>query len=161
LNPQDPLAALHPLREPGAIGWWPLAPGWWVLIALLLLLLCAIGYFIYRRYRANAYRRQAADQLQGLHNKWLASGDSQIFLGGMNALLKSVALEVFPRRDVASRSGADWVAFLNQTSAADEDKPIFADDFAAVAYSAEPPVRDCEALYRQAGQWIGHHRTRQ
>ena len=161
MNPQDPLAALHPLRVPGTIGWWPLAPGWWALIALLLLLLCAIGYVIYRRYRANAYRRQAATQLQALHNKWLASGNSQSFLGDMNALLKSVALEVFPRKDVASRSGGDWVAFLNKTSPADEDKPVFGEDFAAAAYSAEPPALDCEALYRQADQWIRHHRTRQ
>ena len=32
MNPQDPLAALHPLRTPEPIGWWPLAPGWWVLL---------------------------------------------------------------------------------------------------------------------------------
>ena len=161
MNPQDPLAALHPLREPVTIGWWPLAPGWWVVIALILLALAVAGYFTYRRYRANAYRRQAARQLQALRSNWLDSGNSQPYFSGVNALLKSVALQVFPRRDVASSSGPGWVDFLNETSSRNNDQPLFDGDFAAVAYSAEPPPLDCEELYRQADQWIRLHRTRQ
>ena len=59
MNPQDPLAALHPLREPVAIGWWPPAPGWWLLAGLVLAALLALAWYALRRYRANAYRRQA------------------------------------------------------------------------------------------------------
>jgi len=30
MNP-DPLAPLRPLHLPDQIGWWPPAPGWWLL----------------------------------------------------------------------------------------------------------------------------------
>ena len=43
---QIPLRDLH---LPEAIGWWPLAPGWWLVIAIALV---GIGYFI----RANLVR---------------------------------------------------------------------------------------------------------
>ena len=70
MNPQDPLANLHPLREPELIGWWPLAPGWWILIVIALLCLGALIYLLIRRSRRNAYRRLALSQLQNLHAKY-------------------------------------------------------------------------------------------
>ncbi|NQY04093.1 MAG: DUF4381 family protein [Halieaceae bacterium] len=51
MNPQsDPLAALHPLREPAAIALWPPAPGWWLLALLLMVLLIAAALWLRRRY---------------------------------------------------------------------------------------------------------------
>ena len=92
MNPQDPLANLQPLREPELIGWWPLAPGWWFLIVLVLLGIAALTYLCYRRYQANAYRRQAVAQLNGLHGRWLSDRDGRTYLSAINTLLKSVAL---------------------------------------------------------------------
>jgi len=66
MNPQDPLANLNPLRQPELISWWPLAPGWWLLLAIVLLGLSALVYFLIRRHRDNAYRRRALQQLQRL-----------------------------------------------------------------------------------------------
>ena len=66
MNPQDPLAALHPLREPLPIGWWPPAPGWWLLAGLALAALLLLAWHALRRYRANAYRRQALFRLTEL-----------------------------------------------------------------------------------------------
>ena len=67
MNPQDPLAALHPLRQPELIGWWPPAPGWW-LVACLLIIVIGLLVYLLCKYRAkNAYRRRALAQLQALH----------------------------------------------------------------------------------------------
>ncbi|MBK6800299.1 MAG: DUF4381 domain-containing protein [Novosphingobium sp.] len=53
------LARLHDITEPPAPGLWPLAPGWWLVVTLLVLLLMRGGQWVWRRWRANAYRRQA------------------------------------------------------------------------------------------------------
>jgi hypothetical protein len=129
------------------------------LIALALLLLAALVFFFHRRYRANAYRRQAVKQLQELHNDWLAGSNVHTYLGAINALLKSVALRAFPRSDVASRNGAEWVLFLNQTLSAKTGGSHFTEEFAAAHYQAATPAVNCEDIYHATTLWIKQHRA--
>ncbi|MFN2329932.1 MAG: DUF4381 family protein, partial [Chromatocurvus sp.] len=56
MTPQDPLQALHPLREPPPVGWWPPAPGWWFIAIFSATLLLLLAAWIWRRYRRNRYR---------------------------------------------------------------------------------------------------------
>lgn len=58
------LQQLTGLILPQHVSWWPLAPGWYVLMMLVVL---ALGIFIYHKrkhYINNAYRRNALSQLQ-------------------------------------------------------------------------------------------------
>ena len=156
MNPQDPLAALHPLREPPPIGWWPPAPGWWALAALCLLALLLMAYVLLRRYRANAYRRKALARLEELYLQQQSQPDQPQFQAQLNALLKAVALAAYPRRDVAAISGRQWLEFLN-AGLGEADR--FPAEFVSGAYSREPaPIAD-ERLHRSARQWIKRHRS--
>jgi len=47
----SPLDGLHDIIAPSQVNWWPLAPAWWVIIAVLLLLLSAAIYMAYKRYK--------------------------------------------------------------------------------------------------------------
>jgi len=154
MNPQDPLAQLHPLREPAVIGWWPLAPGWWILFGALLLLLAIVLYRYYRRYQSRRYRRLAQGQLGSLYERWQAGGDASQFYADTNALLKATALCAYKRSDVAPLSGDHWTRFLVDS----------------VPKIDEPPAELGENLYRQqpqgeprqlfefASHWIQNHR---
>ena len=154
MNPQDPLANLHPLREPGLIGWWPLAPGWWLLLAIVLLCLAALGYVLLKRYRANAYRRQALAQLQTLHREYLEEKNAGQYLAQTNALLKSVALRSYPRREVAASNGEQWLTFLNNSMNSAEQ---FQSGFVTAAYRKVCPDMDMEQMHRAAQLWIKRH----
>ena len=154
MNPQDPLAALHPLREPVAIGWWPPAPGWWLLAGLVLAALLALAWYALRRYRANAYRRQALARLAELAAGYQQQADPQRFLADTNALLKSVALLDHPRREVAACSGADWLAFLNSSLRQEEQFP---EGFVSGAYTRHCPDIDTDQILRAASSWIRRH----
>lgn len=157
MNPQDPLANLHPLREPEVIGWWPLAPGWWIVIGLIALALTALAFVLYRKYAANAYRRQATQQLQNIHTQWLADGDSQVYAAEVNALLKSVAIHAFPSRDVASYNGSKWLQFLNGGLAT--QGLSFPESFANSAYQKQVPSSQCQQYLEPARRWINHHKV--
>ena len=159
MNPQDPLAGLHPLREPELIGWWPLAPGWWLVFAIILTAMAVVGFIYYRRYQADAYRRLAAGKLQALHNAWLSDNDSTSFMAETNALLKSVALRAFPQREVAAKNGREWVEFLNQTLAGGANLESFPEDFAAAAYRADADAMNCDQVGQCAMAWIKNHRA--
>lgn len=94
---------MHDIVVPDPISWWPLAPGWWVVLLILgiaLLWLAAIGY---RRWQNNAYRRQALHELE------------TITPAELPALVKRVSLVTFPREKVATLSGEPWLEFLDQT----------------------------------------------
>jgi len=51
----DPLAGLHDIHMPEAIGWWPPAPGWWLLLGLVFISIAAL--FFYRRWNASRNNR--------------------------------------------------------------------------------------------------------
>jgi len=156
MNPQDPLAALHPLREPAPIGWWPPAPGWWALALLCLLALVLLAFFLLRRYRANGYRRKALAKLEQLYRLQQSQPDQRRFQAQLHALLKGVALRAYPQRDVAAISGRQWLDFLN-TSLGEDDR--FPAEFVSSAYRREPASLDARHLHRSARTWIKRHRS--
>jgi len=42
----DPLDELRDIHLPDAISWWPLAPGWWTLLALTFIVIVALFYYL-------------------------------------------------------------------------------------------------------------------
>jgi len=105
-----PLRDLH-LPEP--IGWWPLAPGWWVVLALLAV---ALGYLAWRRYRAwvlNAPRRFALRELARIEAEYLEHRDPVVLGKQLSELLRRGMLAYAPRADVAGLTGEDWLAWLD------------------------------------------------
>jgi hypothetical protein len=109
-----------PLRDihlPNAIGWWPPAPGWWLLTGLVLLL-TAGSLWLRRLYRRGRFRRLALAELEGL-----TEAPSAEMAAGLSQLLRRAALCHYPRRDCAGLQGEDWLEFLDRPF---DDRP-FAD----------------------------------
>ena len=154
MNPKDPLAALHPLREPGLVSWWPPAPGWWILACVLLAGLVVAIFLVWRRHRRNAYRRSAQRQLLAIQARYQASGEEGDCLAAVNALLKSVALFAYPRRQIAASSGDQWLAFINTVLPPEHQLPP------AYLNTLYGPARDelnIDEVLTAAGIWIRRH----
>ena len=65
MNP-DPgsLDNLRDIVELPAVSWWPLAPGWWIVIALVAVIAAVNGMRAWKQWKANAYRRAALEELR-------------------------------------------------------------------------------------------------
>jgi hypothetical protein len=157
MTPQDPLAALHPLRTPEPIALWPPAPGWWILAALGCAALAALGWHVWRRHRRNRYRRLARAELRTIAEQHAAGQNPTATLCAINALLKGVCLQVYPRRTVAALSGAAWLDFLNTEFLAAGSEQRFPDAIAR-AHAADPGTVDVPALLACADAWLRRHR---
>lgn len=158
MNPTDPLEQLHPLREPALIGWWPLAPGWWLSLAILLLVLAGTGWWLYRRYQRNSYRRQGLRQLDSIRRQYDHQQDTGTAVQAINALLKAVALQAYPRRDIAALSGDAWQEFLRDSA---PQGPAFESAALTAQYRPSAEHIDIAALLQASRNWISRHEVMQ
>ncbi|MBO9474676.1 DUF4381 domain-containing protein [Shimia sp. R10_1] len=139
---------LAEVPEPEAVSMMPQTVGWAVLAGMLLLVLMAWVWRIWKRYQANAYRREALVALEQVSEDAAA----------ISALLKRTALTAYGRSRVAALSGERWLAFLDATIGTSE--PAFSNGaghvLAQAAYRPEP-VPAGPDLQDLARWWIKHH----
>ena len=112
MDPREiPLRDLH---LPDAIGWWPLAPGWWLLIVLAVAALAWLAWRLAARRRRAAARRQALGQLESIGRCWAESGDAVGTARELSTLLRRAMLAYSPRSDVAGLTGDAWLHWLDR-----------------------------------------------
>jgi hypothetical protein len=112
MNP-DPasLDRLNDLVPPPAVAWWPPAPGWYVVLALLTLAAAWLGWRFWKRRRADAYRRIALHELSTLREAQAIA-----------ELLRRTALATVSRSVIAGMTGIAWTDWLAAQST--EDMPF-------------------------------------
>ncbi len=131
------LSGLHDIVTPDPVGFWPPDTGGILLLLLILLCLLLVGFQCYAKYRKNRYRRVGLELL----------GQAKT-TGEVSVTLKRVALAAFPREQVASLYGSDWVDFLNTSYGRK--------GFNAQFFS-EPEGQPNIILINSAKQWIASH----
>ena len=99
---------LHDIHLPAPIGWWPPAPGWWILAGLLLL----IPIFIWGFSRFRQRRKMQRLALQQLEK--LTDLPETELLTAISRLLRQAAISHFPQQDCAGLSGQSWLEFLDR-----------------------------------------------
>ncbi|MFZ1725554.1 MAG: DUF4381 domain-containing protein [Albidovulum sp.] len=109
---QAELAKLHDIRLPEPIGWWPLAPGWWALLALGSITVLTVVVLEYRRRRTVRYA--ALRELDGLKARLSRAPAAPDVVTDLAVLLRRVVLSGPEARKFAAASGPVWVAELGQ-----------------------------------------------
>lgn len=121
MEAEDPLSQLRDIHLPDAVTLWPPAPGWWLLLVLILIGLA----FMYRKaILAMIQRRklaQVVEELNQAHARYIAlSQDPQQgnqagldFLASVNILLNRVVMVKYPDSPSEKLSGKPWLLFLD------------------------------------------------
>jgi len=106
--------SLRDLHLPEPIDWWPLAPGWWLLIALALFGLGWLLLLAWRTRRFNAPRRYTIRALAELEAEYLTNRNPVALGRQVSALLRRGMLAYAPRHEVAGLTGDSWLKWLDQ-----------------------------------------------
>ncbi len=106
---QLPLKDIH-LPEP--VSWWPPAMGWWILL-ILIVALVFFSYWLYKRITRSTAIKTAIKILQDIKQDTGLSEEQK--LAELSALIRRVAISLFPRKDVAGLTGKRWLEFLDET----------------------------------------------
>ena len=164
MSSPDPtsLQNLNDIVLPEAVGWWPLATGWYFLLGLLLIILTWYAYTSVRHWINNRYRRAALQQLQLLAEDIRNNEKRNTGLRQIPVLLKRTALSVYPRSQLASLTGKSWRDFLNSKVS----KPSFPENTAdlldRISYSVDDlsqvDAQAADDLLRASHHWLKHHR---
>jgi len=149
--PERPLLSiLHDIYTPDGVSWWPLAPGWWLLLVLGLGL---IIFFLLRWRRGNSLQREARAELKRIRHEFQGHQQQNRLSMEINILLRRVALTRAPRSLVAGLMGIEWLKFLDQRGGAGEFSHGAGQVLGVAPYARDTEV-DAEALLQLAEQWI-------
>jgi hypothetical protein len=161
---QPVLEQLRDIRGIDGVPWWPLAEGWWVLLAVILLL----GFAAYRwrtilRLRVpipgitlGTWRWDAAAALRDLRRRARAGQDTKATAGELSELLRRIAMARLGRDACAGLTGPGWLAWLSANDPA--GFPWQARGTLLITSPYAPPgaggERELDALIVAAYAWI-------
>ena len=140
------LDMLAPVPEPPAISMWPQTQGWIWLGLTILALLAYAGWRWHLRHKANAYRRAAMEALS-------KAGDDPCQIA---EILRRTALAAYPRQDVASLAGEDWLRFLDAGLGRAGFESELGQSMLAAPY--QPEVAPIQGLGALARLWVARHK---
>jgi Domain of unknown function (DUF4381) len=142
-----------PLRDwhaPPPVGWWPIAPGWWIVLVSSLLFL-ALAIWLWRRLMRPTVKRIAKKELKRLRSDPNLSDSDRI--RQLSILLRRICVSLYPRAETARLTGMDWLRFLERTL----DEPLFSEGPGSVLVDA-PYRRDVTIdhgpLFSLCERWI-------
>ncbi len=145
--PATSLDRLHDLVLPPAVPWWPLAPGWYLVIALALVAVMWMTLRAWRQWQSNAYRREAVRELASLESS-----------AAIAELLRRTALAIAPRSEIAEKTGTAWLDWL----AAQLPEPMpdtVRTQLTVGVYNPSPAKQEFSALRDYAARWIKFHHS--
>ncbi|MDR5781590.1 DUF4381 domain-containing protein [Caballeronia sp. LZ065] len=163
LVPRDTPAALYSLRElplPAPVSYVPQTIGWVFVAVLLVVIALAIAWRAWRRYEKARYRREALAELARIEAQLGDEAMRPAALGDIAPLIKRTALAAAPRAEVASLSGASWLAYLKKTHDSFDDESgalLYMASYAPRERLAEITQQEAQRLIDAAREWIGHH----
>lgn len=92
----------------------PLAIGWWVVIALLLFVLAYIAAVLVKRARfKKSWRYRIIQQLSKLEKNFNNAGKKQT-ISELSEIIKKAAIIEYSRREVAKLIGKKWLVWLHK-----------------------------------------------
>lgn len=113
-----------PLRDimlPAEPGFWPLAPGWWVLIVLMVVVLGWLSLKWFRHHRKKKRWQTINEQLSEIEFSFRQKQDSQRLLTELSAFLRRFVKYQLKQTTATSLAGNDWITYLDQY---DSSKPF-------------------------------------
>ena len=143
---------LRDIHLPDVNLWWPPAPGWWISLALIVLLLWLLPRLL-RWLRHKPAKRLSLLELERIRLRYKEGQSDKIILSEVTSLLRRVTISYYGREQYAALTGAQWIEQLQRLAPgsgfSEQQLQLLTHD----RYRAhcEP---DVEALLRSMEQWL-------
>lgn len=146
-----------PLRDihfPEAVSWWPLAPGWWIVMALLILFMVFLYWWLFiKKVPTRSIADIASEEFKLIQTNFGKHQNKAQLAKDLSEFLRRVCISLFPRTDTAGLTGHSWLAFLDQAL----DRPEFTQGCGKVINEApyqSSPEYDEQQLLSLIENWL-------
>lgn len=112
--PEMPVLPLRDIKLPPEPGFWPLAPGWWVLIGLLLVILVWLSIKWLGYLRRKKRWLEIEQQLSAIEFDYLQNSNKQQLLADLSVFLRRFVKFQLGQNKSVTLTGKNWIAHLNQ-----------------------------------------------
>ena len=131
----QPTLNLRDIHLPEPISWWPIAPGWWMIIASVLLVITVV--FIAKNiYLKKQLNRDIKAELETIKQQYQLTKNKSLLAQSLSLLLRRASISYFPKTDTAGLIGDEWLAYLDNTSNRSSANKKFQSEIGRVLLSA-------------------------
>jgi hypothetical protein len=113
MDSAEPTLQLRDIHLPAEPGYWPLAPGWWVLIVIALVLI----YFLYKKIAKIRQLKHTNNLMQQellvIRESYAKHKDKHKLAIDVSNLLNRFVRHVLKDSNASSLTGDAWIAYLN------------------------------------------------
>ncbi|MCP4041459.1 MAG: DUF4381 domain-containing protein [Gammaproteobacteria bacterium] len=159
------MGSLRDIHGLDMITWWPPAPGWWMIVLGVALLVVMVLTWRRWYWRLKVVMSWKADALQQLHliRGRLRHEDARILAGEFSELLRRIAMASHGRRDCAGLAGEAWLAWLEEQDPngfkwSERGRILIELPFSPPRRRA--PVVAFEPLLQAAEEWVQRYKRR-
>ncbi len=150
----EELAKLKEIALPEAVSYTPETLAWYILFAVIFLLLLFFLWKRYKRYKKNLYRKDALKDLSNIEKE-------KVFRE-LPILVKRVALVFTEREKIASLSDQKWLEFSNTSYngkgfLSDTGKILIDLSYASSNKISKYTEDEIDALFNLITEWIKKH----
>lgn len=103
---------LKDIQLPGAISYWPLPIGWWIL--LMLAVFIPLIFILYKNWKEKRLITTTINQFNKIRLEFNKDKDSNKLAKNLSTLLRQIVITKMPRKNTASIVGQDWLSFLDK-----------------------------------------------
>lgn len=129
------LLELRDIHLPDPVSWWPPAPGWWILIACIVVLLITI--FIAKKiYSGRQLKRDITAELDSIKQQFQKTQDKSQLAKSLSVLLRRASITFYPASNIAGLTGSDWLQHLDATSTSSSGDKKFQSDIGQTLLNA-------------------------
>ena len=160
---------LKDIHLPDPLSWWPLAPGWWIILGIVWAI-TLLGWFFWRYKQRTRLQNVALAELDQLEAAYGIHQDSHRLTGELSALLRRVCLApqgvgqpLTEQPGVAGLSGTAWLNYLDHDLAGRPftqgvGRWLIEQPFQRLSETAPPlPPEEMTALLALCRSWLRIH----
>lgn len=110
---------LRDIHLPEPVSWWPLAPGWWLLLTALLIII-ALAFITRKIYRSKQLKRDINAELETIKQQFQQTQNKSQLAKALSVLLRRANITYYSRshfkgESIAGLTGENWLAWLDKT----------------------------------------------